>query len=323
MEYVNCNLCGLDNARVLFGKKDKFGIAEDEFNVVECRRCGLLYVNPRPAPEEMGRFYPETYSWKETLEADSFLTRSVRGLEKGYRYHLLKNEASKALKNTGRNAGRVLDIGCGTGDRLDVWRSKGFEAYGVETSRSADYARDHLKLNVVRGDLFSARFPDQFFDLVMLYNVLEHTHNPTAICEEVRRILRENGFLIIQVPNKDSLQSKIFGKRWAAFDVPRDLYYFNIKTLRDLLEKIGYRVFKADDFMNWWHPPTLVISLFPKLDPQKAWGRESQGGSSVFQRVAWGLSTLLAGPFTQLESLLRRGAIVTHYSVKNRKGVEG
>src|SRR3989304_9860050 len=143
MEYVNCNLCGLDESRVLFRKKDKFCISQDEFHVVECRRCGLLYVNPRPAPEEMGRFYPETYSWKETLEADSFLTKSVRGLEKGYRYHLLKNEASKALKNTGRNAGRVLDIGCGTGDRLDVWRSKGFEAYGVETSPSADYARDH------------------------------------------------------------------------------------------------------------------------------------------------------------------------------------
>ena len=322
MEYVNCNLCGLDETRVLFRKKDKFDISQDEFHVVECQRCGLLYVNPRPTLEEMGRFYPETYSWKETLEADSFLTRLVRGLEKGYRYHLLKNEASKVVKFTGRNAGRVLDIGCGTGDRLDVWRSKGFEAYGVETSPSADYARDHLKLNVVRGDLFLAGFPDQFFDLVMLYNVLEHTHSPGAVCQDVRRILKKDGCLIIQVPNKDSLQGKIFGKRWAAFDVPRDLYYFNIKTLRNLLEEIGFRVFKVDHFMNWWHPATLVISLFPNLDPQKAWGEESQGGSSLFQRAAWGLCTLLAGPFTQLESLLRRGAIVTHYSVKNRKGVD-
>ena len=322
MEYVNCHLCGLDEIQVLFRKKDKFDISQDEFHVVECQGCGLLYVNPRPTLEEMGRFYPETYSWKETLEADSFLTRLVRGLEKRYRYHLLKNEASKVLKFTGRNAGRVLDIGCGTGDRLDVWRSKGFESYGVETSPSADYARDHLKLNVVRGDLFSARFPDQFFDLVMLYNVLEHTHSPGAVCQEVHRILKKDGCLIIQVPNKDSLQSKIFGRRWAAFDVPRDLYYFNIKTLRNLLEEIGFRVFKVDHFMNWWHPATLVISLFPNLDPQKAWGKESQGGSSLFQRVAWGLCTLLAGPFTQLESLLRHGAIVTHYSVKNRKGVD-
>ena len=319
MEYVNCNLCGLDETQVLFRKKDKFGISQDEFHVVECQRCGLLYVNPRPTIEEMGRFYPETYSWKETLEADSFLTRLVRGLEKGYRYHLLKNEASKVLKFTGRNAGRVLDIGCGTGDRLDVWRSKGFEAYGVETSPSADYARDHLKLNVVRGDLFSAHFPDQFFDLVMLYNVLEHTHSPGAVCQEVHRILKKNGCLIIQVPNKDSLQGKIFGKRWAAFDVPRDLYYFSIKTLQNLLEEIGFRVFKVDHFMNWWHPPTLVISLFPNLDPQKAWGEERSGGNPFFQRLAWVFCTLLASPFTQLESWLGKGPIVTYYGIKNEE----
>ena len=319
MEYVNCNLCGLDETQVLFRKKDKFGISQDEFHVVECQRCGLLYVNPRPTIEEMGRFYPETYSWKETLEADSFLTRLVRGLEKGYRYHLLKNEASKVVKFTERNAGRVLDIGCGTGDRLDVWRSKGFEAYGVETSPSADYARDHLKLNVVRGDLFSARFPDQFFDLIMLYNVLEHTHSPGAVCQEVHRILKKNGCLIIQVPNKDSLQGKIFGKRWAAFDVPRDLYYFNIKTLQNLLEEIGFRVFKVDHFMNWWHPPTLVISLFPNLDPQKAWGEERSGGNPFFQRLAWVFCTLLASPFTQLESWLGKGPIVTYYGIKNEE----
>jgi len=323
MEYVNCSLCGVDDAQVLFKKKDKFGISQDEFHVVECRRCGLRYVNPRPDPEEMGKFYPESYSWKETFEADFFITRWVRDSEKRYRYHLLKDEVSRALKYIGRTIGKVLDVGCGTGDRLDVWRSMGFDTYGVETSESADYAAGHLKLNVLKGDLFSARFQDQFFDLVMLYNVLEHTHNPGAVCQEVHRILKEDAFLIIQVPNKDSLQSKVFGKRWAALDVPRDLYYFNVKTLRELLEKIGFHEFKVDYFMNWWHPPTLVISLFPSLDPQKAWGKEIQGGSSPFQRVAWGLCTLLAGPFTQLESLLRRGAIVTHYYVKSRKGVDG
>ena len=117
MEYVNCNLCGLDDTQVLFRKKDKFSISQDEFHVVECRRCGLLYVNPRPARQEMGKFYPETYSWKETLEADSFLTRSVRALEKGYRYHLLKNEVSKVVKFTGRRSGKVFVLPGGASTR--------------------------------------------------------------------------------------------------------------------------------------------------------------------------------------------------------------
>jgi SAM-dependent methyltransferase len=265
----------------------------------------------------MEKFYPEIYSWRETLKADSFPTKWVRRLEKGYRYHLLKNEVSKVVKFTRRSFGRVLDIGCGTGDRLDVFRSKGFETYGIEISDSASYAKDYLNLNVSKGNLFSVRFPDRFFDIVTLYNVLEHTHNPTRVCDEIHRILKDGGFLVIQVPNKDSLQHRIFKKRWAAFDVPRDLYYFGTETLKSLLGRVGFTVTKMDHFMNWWHPPTLVISLFPNLDPQKAWGKERQGESPVLQRVAWILCTLLAGPFTQLESSLGRGAIITSYWKKD------
>jgi len=317
MEHVSCHLCGLDDTEVLFRKRDKLNITDDEFQVVECRGCGLLYVNPRPTETEMGKFYPETYSWKETLEADSFLTKWVRRLEKGYRYHLLRNEVSKVVKFKGRSSGKVLDIGCGTGDRLDVFRSEGFETYGVEISDSANYAREHLHLNVLKGDLFSARFPDRIFDMVMLYNVLEHTHHPSRVCNEIHRILKDDGFLVIQVPNKDSLQYKIFKGRWAAFDVPRDLYYFGTEVIRSLLGKVGFTLTKIDHFMNWWHPPTLVISLFPNLDPQKAWGEEHQGKSPVFQRLAWILCTLLAGPFTQLESSLGRGAMITSYWEKD------
>ncbi len=316
MEYVNCNLCGLDNIQILFSKKDKFGVAEDGFNVVECQRCGLLYINPRPSEEEMGRFYPETYSWKETLEADSFLIRLVRRLEKGYRYHLLRDEVSKVVKFTGRSQGKVLDIGCGTGDRLDVFRNNGFESYGVETSDSAGYAKEHLKLNVIKGDLLSAKFPEAFFDIVTLYSVLEHTHNPDEVIKEIHRILKKDGFLIIQVPNKDSLQYKLFKKRWAAFDVPRDLYYFNIHTLSSLLKKAGFKVMKIDHFMNWWHPPTLVISLFPTLDPQRSWASEGRGGNPLFQRLAWILCTFLSSPCTQLESASGHGSLVTYYGIK-------
>ncbi len=318
MEYVNCNLCGLDNVRVLFSKKDKFGIAADEFKVVECQGCGLFYINPRPSQEEIGKFYPDIYSWKETLEAGSFLTKCFRKLEKAYRYHLLQDEVSKVVTFTRRGSGKVLDIGCGTGDRLDVFRNKGFETYGVETSDSAIYAKEHLKLNVMQGDLFSAHFPDQLFDIVTLFNVLEHTHNPMKVCQEVHRILKDGGSLVIQVPNKDSFQYKIFKKRWAAFDVPRDLYYFGTETLRSLLKKARFEVKRIDHFMTWWHPPTLVLSLFPSLDPQKAWGKEGRGGRPLIERVAWAGWTLLLNPFTQFESLLGRGSIVTCYFGKRR-----
>lgn len=125
-----------------------------------------------------------------------------------------------------------------------------------------------------------------------------------------------NGFLIVQVPNKNSFQSQIFKENWAAFDVPRDLYYFKIETVCSLLRKTGFQVTKIDHFMNWLHPPTLVISLFPDLNPQSAWREESRGRYSLLKRGAWVFFTLLVSPLTQLESGVKRGAIVTYYSIK-------
>ena len=124
MEYVKCNYCNNDDTKFLFSKKDKFGLSECDFRVVQCRICGLIYVNPRPSEEEIYKFYPDTYSWKETLTAESKITRIIRKLEKIYRYHLLNYEISKVVKVAKRKTGKLLDIGCGTGQVTD-WISLG------------------------------------------------------------------------------------------------------------------------------------------------------------------------------------------------------
>jgi SAM-dependent methyltransferase len=258
MEYVKCNHCNNDDTKVLFSKKDKFGLSDFDFKVVQCRNCGLIYVNPRPSEEEIGRFYPDTYSWKETLSAESKITRATRKLEKTYRYHLLKYETSKVVKTTNRKSGRLLDVGCGTGDRLDMFRQLGFDTFGVEITQSAEYAKNHLRLNVRRGNLFQADYPDSFFDIVTIHNVLEHTHNPKKIITEIHRILKADGTVVIQVPNIECIQFKLFNKRWAAVDVPRDLFYFSSRLLRKILEKENFEIKKVDHLNNWWHPPTLV-----------------------------------------------------------------
>ena len=154
MEHVNCNFCNNDDTKRLFSKKDKFGISDCEYSVVQCRNCGLIYVNPRPSEDEIGGFYPETYSWKETVTTESKITGLIRRLEKVYRYHLLNYESSKVVKAARRETGRLLDVGCGAGDRLDIFRRIGFDTHGVEVSSSAEYASEHLGLNVKKGDLF-------------------------------------------------------------------------------------------------------------------------------------------------------------------------
>jgi len=322
MQHVPCNFCRQDDTELLFTKKEKFGLSDSEFHVVRCRRCGLVYVNPRPGPEEIAGFYPETYSWKETLAAESALTQFIRTLEKKYRYHLLHYEVSKVLRTTGKQSGKVLDVGCGAGDRLDIFRQRNFEVYGVEISQAATYAREHLGLDVKQGDIFDAAYPDSFFDIITLHNVLEHTHDPAKVLAELSRIVKEDGFIIIQVPNIHCLQYKLFGKRWAAVDVPRDLYYFSEMSLRAMLQQTGLEIRHVDHFHNWWHPPTLVISLWPALDPQFAWRSEASRSSAYFRRLLWGALTCTVSVFTLFESLLGRGAIMTFCASKSRREVQ-
>jgi 2-polyprenyl-3-methyl-5-hydroxy-6-metoxy-1,4-benzoquinol methylase len=314
MEYTKCNLCNLDDTEVLFFKKDKFVLSDEDFRIVQCRNCGLFYINPRPKEYEIVNFYPDIYSWKKTLKTDSFFTQMIKRLEKIYRYHLLNYEINKVLRFTKLKNGKVLDIGCATGDRLEVFRRKGLDTYGVEISSSAKYARGHFGLNVKQGNLFEANYPDSFFDIITLHNVLEHMHNPQKIIEEVHRILKEDGTVVIQVPNIDCIQFKLFKKRWAAFDVPRDLYYFNYNIISHLLENQGLKIIKTDHFTNWWHPPTIVITLFPNLDPQKAWQEEEKRSNPVFKRLFWIFWTLLLSPFTFFESLAKKAAIITVYT---------
>lgn len=294
-------------------------MSDCDFRVVQCQNCGLIYVNPKPSEDEIAKFYPDTYSWKETLTAESKITILIRKLEKIYRHHLLHYETSKVVKVANRKTGKLLDVGCGAGDRVDIFRRLGFDTYGIEPSSSAEYARGHLGLNVKQVDLLEANCPDSFFDIITLHNVLEHTHNPQKVIRELHRILKEDGIVAIQVPNTDCIQFKLFKKRWAAVDVPRHLYYFNIGFLKKMLGKGNFEIIKIDHFNNWWHPPTLVITLFPNLDPQRAWAEEEKKGNPVFKRLLWIFWTLILPPFAFFESLAKRGAIVTIYAKRQLK----
>lgn len=316
MEYVNCNFCQNNNTKLLFLQKDKFNITNDNFSIVQCQNCGLIYINPRPTQEEIIKFYPDTYSWKETLTADTFFTKIIRKLEKLYREHLLRYEVKKSIKFTKKKKGKILDIGCGAGDRLNLFRKYGFDSYGTEITNMADYAKDFFGLNVIKKDLLEANLPDDFFDIITMYNVIEHVPNPGDIIKESYRILKKNGFLVIQTPNISCLQFIFLKNKWTVIDPPRHLYYFSDLILKKELEKNKFKITKIDHFFNWWHPPTIVISLFPSLDPQISWLQEKNRGNPIVKRLCWIFWTLTLPIITFFESFFKKGAIITIYAKK-------
>lgn len=312
LEDVPCLLCHKPGWP-WYDKPDKF-LPHDRFRVVRCAQCGLAWVSPRPRIEHIGRYYPETYNWKPVAAgADSL----VRRLERWYRFHLLRFETRQLLRHTDLKPGdAVLDVGCGSGDRLLAMRQAGLTPAGVDFTAAADYARETLQMDVRRGTLGEARFEDGRFRAVTLYNVMEHLHDPRDVLAEARRVLAPGGWLVIQVPNSGSVQARLFGPRWAAVDVPRDLYYWRPALLARLLDREGFDTAEVVHRTSFLHPPTAAISLIPWSDPQAFWQEEQQGNAlaGIGRRLVWAATTVAAMLPAWVESMAGQGAIPTAFA---------
>jgi len=241
LEYVGCALCGGNNTELVikvYNTHDAYSITNQSFNLVKCRNCGLLYINPRPTKEEISRFYPEKYySVKIT-----FLTKIINLIN----YFLKLAQIRRVIKY--KKQGRLLDLGCGVGEFLGEMKRRGFEVYGVDpSSQACKLAQGRLK-NIFNTELEECHFPDNYFDVVTLWHVLEHLPNPNITLKEIHRVLKKDGILILETPNIDSLLFKIFKKNWFHLDIPRHLYHWSSKTIRGILNKHKFRVFKISYF---------------------------------------------------------------------------
>jgi 2-polyprenyl-3-methyl-5-hydroxy-6-metoxy-1,4-benzoquinol methylase len=267
MEYVVCNLCGSDRSHPFLQREDLSLGLGGMFRLCQCDECGLVYLNPRPTREEIIRYYPEEYDQfnPAMVNEPSFISRWDR--------HYGLRKRCRAILDF-KSSGRLLDIGCATGDFIHAMqRYHGWEVYGVEISPfAAQYAREHLGLEVVTGTVEEAQWPAAFFDVVTLWNVFEHLFDPWGSLRGIHRVLKDDGLLTINTPNLDSFDAKLFGRYWIGFELPRHLYVFSENTLTQLLTDTGFRVVKrrclygshaalASSFRFWVraniHNPTL------------------------------------------------------------------
>ncbi|MBA3414964.1 MAG: class I SAM-dependent methyltransferase, partial [Chloroflexia bacterium] len=159
---------------------------------------------------------------------------------------VLLRDRGRALLD--RKPGRVLDIGCGNGDFLRFLKRRGWEVAGTDFSAEAAALARAKGIPVHRGDLASAAFPDRAFDVVTLWHVVEHLPHPHRELDEVERILRDDGLLVIEVPNSDCPTRRLCGTAWRQLDVPRHLQHFTPETLAAMLARSGFAVVRRQDF---------------------------------------------------------------------------
>ena len=238
-ERVHCNLCGAD---------DTAPVTElDGFHIVRCRQCGLIYVNPRYREQLLQQIYTATYYDHDGIK---------NGLELfGYDNYLgdeenIKITFAKRLRTIERYAskGRLLDVGCATGFFLDLARRQGWEVLGSEVSDfCARWARERFDLDVRLGILQDLAFDSQSFDVITMWDVIEHVPDPSAELREVHRILRDGGLLSLITPDVGSLVARLLGSRWEEFRRVREhIYFFSRRTMTQTLRKAGFHVLKIE-----------------------------------------------------------------------------
>ena len=236
MEYVKCNLCGFDDTKLILRARSRvMNVGENFFKLAKCRRCGLVYLNPRPKKEEIKKYYPAWYHSRPPAKVTDITKTKIWGIPW---QEAMKNKAEPILRY--KKKGRILDIGCGDGSLLKFLKDSGWQTYGVELRDSSSlYARDVLGLNVFSGRFDEADYPEESFDVITLFHVLEHLPNPSGTLKKARMLLRKDGFLLIEVPNFHSFEAKVFRSNWVGISAPLHLYHFTPRTLQMMLKSCG------------------------------------------------------------------------------------
>lgn len=216
-------------------KKSSLLFTVDGLRIVRCIQCGLIYVNPRFTSEKLKDVYDHEY----------FDGIGKRYFENEWRLSYFKPIIDQLIKITGLKRGKILDIGTAGGHFMKHLKNRGFMTYGIEPSTAASsFARKQLGLHVKTGNLLSAHFPENSFDIVTLNDVIEHMPNPRKNLEHAHSLLKEGGWLVLSTPNIDSLGFRIFCEGFV-FIVPQvHLWYFSPETLSILLHNTGFVIRK-------------------------------------------------------------------------------
>jgi SAM-dependent methyltransferase len=236
---ANCCICNDDDGQpVAVGEDFEYHTSPDSFLVMQCRGCGLFYLNPRPHVRELPRIYPPNYhAFNFSSERYGFVYQVRRQLE--------ARRLMSWCKGLPKDA-RILDVGCGDGFHLVLlheYGSRQWRLEGVDSSAAAVAQAIKNKVTVHVGSVESLDLERNAYDLVLLIQTIEHLDNPTETLAAIRSLLRPGGAVVIVTDNSDSLDAWLFrGRYWGGFHFPRHWNLFTRSTLSALAAKVDLKV---------------------------------------------------------------------------------
>ena len=274
MEHVVCNLCGADDGVVRYPSTIKGEGGGDwrafrcthsgygkHHTIVQCQQCGLVYTDPRPDDHDI----IETYQAVE----DPLYLEEREGRVLTFEHHLKPLERA-----TGPPNGRpLLDVGCYTGVFVEIAGRHGWEAWGVEPSHWAVEQGQARGLQIVQGTLETADLPETYFDVVTMWDVIEHVTDPLGIFQQAYHLLQPGGLVVVHTIDIDSLFARLMDAHWPWL-MEMHIYYFSRRTLRAMLEKCGFQVLSDQPqgrYLRLGYLTNRVSALMPLVGRPAEW----------------------------------------------------
>lgn len=230
--HVPCYLCGKDVAETMF--------TQPPYRVVRCSECTLVYTLPRLSPEQIKAMYQTAY-WSSDAAKEFGYTDYLKDKELYLATYRMRREVITSRKP---RPGRVLDIGSAAGYFLATMKEIGWECHGIELSEfMAAKSKELFGLDEVRpGSILDSTYPPAHFDVVTFWDVIEHLEDPLSHLKKAHSLLRDDGLLVIETQNVQSLFARVMGSRWQHFKMAEHLYHFAPKTIATLLDRAGFRI---------------------------------------------------------------------------------
>lgn len=313
-ECINCKSL---SSKFKYDVTDIFG---DTFKFVQCLNCKVYFLNPRPTSSQLSKAYAEDYY--------GYGDKKFNGLIESLLLWF-KSRNAKKISSFIPESASVLDVGCGNGSFLKSLHKNGnFKLFGIEPQgKSAERASNIKEVNLHVGYLEKGLYDNSQFDFISLIHVFEHLANPSEVLEIITEISKEKGILLIEIPNINSWQAKIFKESWLHLDPPRHLNMFPPKVLESQLQNLGWQLEKETFIAPQYSPFGVQQSilnvflnkrdvLYEFLKGNKAYVEDYSKLSLFLMQVFQWLSFPLFVLTDVIASLCKKGGTVKMYFKK-------
>ena len=253
---MNCPICNHPNTVKAIESQD-FSLTQEYFSIYHCVPCNFRFTSPVPIQTEIGKYYNFVEYISHTDVKEGWMNRLYHAV----RIKTLAKKTKWVQSLFTGHKGTLLDIGAGTGAFVHAMQEKGWKVNGLEPDAATrSKAFDNYKIKLQSTETIF-ELPENEYEVISMWHVLEHVHTLKPYLHQCYKSLKQNGRLIIAVPNFTSFDAKYYKKYWAAYDLPRHLYHFSPKSMSILLDEIGFEIVSTKPM---WYDSFYVSLLSEK-----------------------------------------------------------